>query len=101
MSLTALEGNRVGTAVESPSASTHILFLHSLLPALLPSMPVRKIKILLLQSSEGRKVRIGGDCSERVDAKYFLGGCDQYNDAAKRQQVVVRARCAAARLLGK
>lgn len=45
-------------------------------------------------------MRIGGDSSERVDAKYFLGGCDQYNDSTERQRVVMRARCAAARLLG-
>lgn len=53
------------------------------------------------QSGEGRKLRIGGDSSERVDVKYFLGGCDQHSDATERQRVVMRARCAAARLLGK
>ncbi|KAK8401952.1 hypothetical protein O3P69_001209 [Scylla paramamosain] len=52
------------------------------------------------KSSEGRKVRIGGEPSERMEAKYYLGGCDQHNDVTEKLRVVTRARCAAARLLG-
>ncbi|MPC08117.1 TATA-binding protein-associated factor 172 [Portunus trituberculatus] len=50
--------------------------------------------------SEGRKVRIGGESSEQMEAKYYLGGCDQHNNVTEKLRVVTRARCAAARLLG-
>lgn len=68
-----------------------------------PKVPLDPSLLLLAhhsKSGEGRKVRIGGDSTERVDTKYFLGGCDQYNNTTERQRVVMRARCAAARLLG-
>ena len=45
-------------------------------------------------------MRAGGESSEVMEAKYYLGGCDQYNNATEKQRVVTRARCAAAKLLG-
>ena len=45
-------------------------------------------------------MRLGGEPSEQMEAKYYLGGCDQHNDVNERLRVVTRARCAAARLLG-
>lgn len=55
------------------------------------------------QSGEGKRLRVGAlnDPAEKAEAKYYLGGCEQYNDPCEKQSVVVRARCAAARLLGK
>lgn len=58
----------------------------------------------IYQSGEGRKVRSGTgalhDTNEQAEVKYYLGGCDLYNDINEKQRVVVRARCAAAKLLG-
>ncbi|KAK3864165.1 hypothetical protein Pcinc_030121 [Petrolisthes cinctipes] len=72
-----------------------------------PKVPLEPTLLLIAhhnKSGEGRKVRSGtgalSDSNEQGEVKYYLGGCDLYNDASEKQRVVVRARCAAAKLLG-
>lgn len=70
-----------------------------------PKVPLEPTLLLIAhhnKSGEGKRLRVGAlnDPAEKAEAKYYLGGCEQYNDPCEKQSVVVRARCAAARLLG-
>ncbi|XP_045616900.2 TATA-binding protein-associated factor 172 isoform X2 [Procambarus clarkii] len=54
------------------------------------------------KSGEGRRLRgtAQSDPADRPEIKFYLGGCDQSSDALEKQEVTVRAVCAATKLLG-
>ncbi|XP_068240504.1 TATA-binding protein-associated factor 172 [Palaemon carinicauda] len=71
-----------------------------------PKVPLDPSLLLIAHhniSREGKKLRISclSDPGQKAEVKFYIGGCDQYNDYHERQSVVVRARCSAAKLLGR
>lgn len=71
-----------------------------------PKVPLDPSLLLIAHhniSREGKKLRISclSDPGQKAEVKFYIGGCDQFNDYHERQSVVVRARCSAAKLLGR
>ncbi|XP_053648070.2 TATA-binding protein-associated factor 172 isoform X2 [Cherax quadricarinatus] len=68
-------------------------------------MPLDSTLLLIAhhnKSGEGRRLRGSAlsDPADKPEMKFYLGGCEQCNDTCEKQQITVRARCAAAKLLG-
>ncbi|XP_071538423.1 TATA-binding protein-associated factor 172 isoform X2 [Panulirus ornatus] len=71
-----------------------------------PKVPLDASLLLIAhhnKSGEGRKLRASAlsDPVDQAEMKFYLGSCDQCNDLSEKQRVIVRARCAAAKLLGR
>ncbi|KAG7175040.1 TATA-binding protein-associated factor 172-like [Homarus americanus] len=71
-----------------------------------PKVPL-DVSVLLIahhnKSGEGRRLRGSAlnDPTDKAEVKFYLGSCDQFSDANNKQKSVIRARCAAAKLLGR